>query len=62
MPLCVLCGQVTLDTDEICRHHMGGHEDDWATANRVMCDFLHRGVVRPARLEQDEDLELLVTP
>jgi hypothetical protein len=27
--------------------------DDWATANRIMCDFFHRGKL-PARLTQKE--------
>jgi enoyl-CoA hydratase/carnithine racemase len=39
MPLCVQCTQSTLITAEICSHHESGHGDDWATANRIMCDF-----------------------
>jgi hypothetical protein len=62
MPLCVQCGFSTLGTAEICSHHESGHGDDWATANRLMCDFLHRGVVAPTPCKRDEDLELLVSP
>ena len=60
MPLCLQCGLSTLSTAEICSHHVYGHGDDWATANRIMCDFLHRGVVAPTPCKRDEDLELLV--
>jgi hypothetical protein len=62
MPLCAQCAQFTLDTAEICSHHEPGHGDDWAMANRLMCDFLHRGVVPATPCERDEDLELLVGP
>ena len=62
MPLCVQCGFSTLGTAAICSHHVSGHGDDWATANSIMCGFLHRGVVPPAPCERDEDLELLVSP
>ena len=66
MALCVLCGQSTIGDTEICMHHVGGYGEDWATGNRIMCDFLHRGIVPPAPCERDEDLErqdleLLVT-
>ncbi len=27
--------------------NLTGHGDDWATGNRIMCDFLHRGIVLP---------------
>ena len=45
MPFCVQCAQSTLGTAEICSHHESGHGDDSATANHLMCDFLHRGVI-----------------
>jgi hypothetical protein len=31
----------------MCAHHAAGYGDDWAMSNRIMCDFLHRGVVSP---------------
>jgi len=62
MPLCVPSAQSTLSTAEICCHHESGHGDDWATANRIMCDFLHRGVVAPTQRKRDEDLDLLLSP
>jgi len=49
MSLCALCGHHTLGTEEICRFHFfRPPDDDWAVANRLMCDFLHRGIVPPA--------------
>jgi len=45
MSLCVLCAQPTLGPGECCAYHLAGQTDDWATSNRVMCDFIHRGVV-----------------
>ena len=62
MHFCVQCAQSTLGTAEICSYHESGHGDNWATANRLMCDFLHRGVVPPTPCKRDEDLELLVSP
>lgn len=60
MSLCVFCGQSLLGRDEVCAYHLYGNEDDWATANRVMCDFLHRGVVPLTPSERSDSLELLV--
>ena len=60
MHLCVLCAQPLLGRDDVCAYHLHGHGGDWATGNRIMCDFLHRGVVPPAPSEQSDALELLV--
>ena len=60
MSLCVLCGQPLLGRDDVCGYHLHGHGDDWATWNRIMCDFLHRGVVPSAPSERSDGLELLV--
>jgi hypothetical protein len=54
MSICALCGFLTDSRDELCTYHVGGHgssspgDDDWAAGNRIMCDFLHRGIVMPA--------------
>jgi len=29
----------------MCAHHVDSRADDWAMGNRIMCDFLHRGLV-----------------
>jgi hypothetical protein len=61
MSRCVLCGQPTLGPDDVCAHHMSGHGDDWATGNRMMCDFLHRGIVSLTPGERaDPSIELLI--
>ena len=45
MSLCALCGGPSFRTDALCSHHLHAGDDDWATSNRVMCDFIHRGIV-----------------
>ena len=47
MSLCVQCGYPTSGAGDMCVHHVASHADDWAMGNRIMCDFLHRGVVSP---------------
>jgi hypothetical protein len=61
MPLCMQCGLSPLGTAEICSDHVCGHGVDWATANRIVRDFLHRGFVEPTPCERNEDLDLLVS-
>jgi len=62
MALCVLCAQPLVGPDDVCAYHLVGHGDDhWATSNRIMCDFVHRGIIPPAPRERDDDLELLVS-
>jgi hypothetical protein len=59
MSLCASCGLDIPDAVGLCPHHhvaYGG--EDWAVANRIMCDFLHRQRV-PRRLtgaERDDDV------
>jgi hypothetical protein len=60
MSLCALCAQPTLDGDDVCVFHLCGHGDEWATGNRIMCDFVHRGIVPPAPCERVDALEPLV--
>jgi hypothetical protein len=60
MSLCVVCAQPTLGPDDVCAFHVFGHGDDWATGNRIMCDFLHRGILRRAPRERADTLEFLV--
>ena len=47
MSICVLCGYPTGGAEDMCAHHAASYGDDWAMSNRIMCDFLHRGVVSP---------------
>ena len=52
MNLCAFCGYPTLD-DGMCAYHGLGQGtrdgDDWASSNRTMCDFIHRGIVLDTR-------------
>jgi hypothetical protein len=60
MSLCVLCAQPTLGPAECCAYHIAGQTDDWAAGNRVMCDFLHRGIVGATPHDAaDPSMELL---
>jgi len=34
-----------IDGSSLSTYHLTGHGADWATANRIMCDFFHRGIV-----------------
>ena len=51
MSRCVHCGLPTLGTRALCCHHDAGYGDDWAEGNRIMCDFLHHGIVRTTRAD-----------
>jgi hypothetical protein len=61
MSLCVQCAQPTPGPGEFCAYHIAGQTEDWATGNRLMCDFLHRGIAtaRPHDVT-DPSIELLV--
>ena len=41
---CAACGAETIGR-ALCPHHSAGYADDWAAGNRVMCDFIHRGII-----------------
>jgi hypothetical protein len=45
MSLCALCGGPSYGADALCAHHLHAGTDDWATRNRIICDFVHRGIV-----------------
>ena len=46
MHLCAVCGATNSAGDMICPHHIR-REVDWAVANRVFCDLLHRRIEPP---------------
>jgi hypothetical protein len=58
--LCALCG-ISLTGDlALCPHHHGGEDQEhWADGNRIMCDFLHRGLIPPRLTPQDRGDELV---
>ena len=58
MSLCAYCGQLTSDHG-FCAYHALG-DGDWATGNRIMCDFIHRGIVSlTLREPADTSIEVL---
>lgn len=57
MSLCASCGLQLAGDAGLCPHHHCVYGGDWATANRIQCDFFHRGIV-PKRLpiaDRDDD-------
>jgi hypothetical protein len=57
--LCAQCGEHTFGSAGLCTYHDSGHGDNWAAGNRIMCDFLRRGIVssrRPDRLASSIEL------
>ena len=61
MSLCVHCGQPPSDSCGFCTDRHSDRGDDWAEGNRIMCDFLHRGIVSPGPAESvARSIELLV--
>ena len=62
MNLCASCGIEIPPALTICVHHH--HTDpEWARANRIMCDFLHRGIVPrrlPVREREDSRRDCLI--
>jgi hypothetical protein len=53
MSLCSVCGQCVVGSAALCAHHAAVSTDSWAASNRIMCDFLHRGVAPPRLREAD---------
>lgn len=46
MTRCALCNFEVPGARTLCAHH-DVPEIGWATSNRIICDFLHRGVPPP---------------
>jgi hypothetical protein len=45
---CASCGLALSGKAALCRHHAVAYGEDWAVANRIICDLIHRGVVPAA--------------
>ena len=52
MSLCSQCGLTIPQGEELCPHHTCSVGDDWAEANRLICDFLHRKKLREETAEE----------
>ncbi len=55
MPLCGACGGVLRHGLGYCPGHENAYPIDWATANRTMCDFVHRGIPAPRMIQPKPD-------
>ena len=55
MSLCASCGLQLSGQAALCPHHHCVYGDDWAVANRIMCDFFHRKKVPPRLAQHDRD-------
>ena len=51
---CASCG-LQLPEGELCPHHHCVYGDDWAVANRILCDFFRRGKEPPRLPKLDRD-------
>jgi hypothetical protein len=60
MSVCVLCAAELGGDANLCGHHHSFPVSDWAAENRIMCDFIHRGIV-PPRLAEAQRADDLVT-
>ena len=61
MSLCASCGLQLAANTSLCPHHHAAHADGWAEANRILCDFVHRGIVPrrvPLEAQRQADLEM----
>jgi hypothetical protein len=56
MSMCALCGFEMIGAEGLCPHHLASVEESWAVANRIMCDFVHRGKTPPRLPEPERDL------
>lgn len=45
MTVCPVCGHLVIGDDGMCGFHTATLRGDWATGNRIMCDFVHRHIV-----------------
>ena len=53
MSVCVQCGAGLVGDEALCSYHASAYGSDWAVANRIQCDFFHRGVEMPRIPEQE---------
>lgn len=61
MSVCAICASVIADGEALCSAHPLAPDLDWSVANRLMCDFIHRGRV-PARVIEEHSEEELLEP
>jgi hypothetical protein len=57
MSLCVLCGVTLCGDADLCAYHLRAYAESWAATNRIICDFVHRGIdpMRVSAAERELD-------
>ena len=55
-----MCG-LSISDGDICPYHVKSLPDDWATGNRIFCDFIHRKIIPPTPTEPTP-LDWIVAP
>lgn len=60
MSLCVACGLALAGDADFCPHHQTGYAEDWAAANRIMCDFVHRKWIPPNPPPNQHDIDMWI--
>ena len=55
--MCASCGVQLYRGETLCAHHPDNYPDDWASANRLQCDFFHRGKVAQRKPLTDDERE-----
>jgi hypothetical protein len=61
MSLCASCSLQLAANTSLCPHHHAAPADGWAVGNRILCDFVHRGIVprsAPPEARREADLEM----
>ena len=51
MSLCAYCSLEMQSPGVLCVRHTNVFGEDWAAGNRIICDFVHRGIVPPTPSE-----------
>jgi hypothetical protein len=57
MSRCAWCNLEVAAGSSLCAHH-DVPEAGWAASNRIMCDFLHRGLLPPRVDDRDRENDL----
>jgi len=52
--LCAQCGLSVPGDESLCLWHHNVSGDTWSAANRIWCNFFHRGIPIPRLVEPEE--------
>ncbi|HYE19702.1 MAG TPA: hypothetical protein VEA69_14725 [Tepidisphaeraceae bacterium] len=60
--ICSQCGCALPGDVDLCTYHHTVYGDDWAVANRIMCDLFHRGKIPPRLTAAERAEDVIHTP